>query len=137
MGVDARILGCTFSSMLLFGGVSWSNPGFGFVPTDEVALQGPVFTQEPTNLVFPLDSEDRTLRLVCEVQGHPKPVTRWRVNGTLLDEAQDYRYRVQDRDLIVTSPDRVRDVGTFQCEATNSVGTILSREAVLQFACES
>ncbi|XP_073501159.1 contactin-4-like isoform X1 [Phyllobates terribilis] len=101
---------------------------------DEMALQGPVFTQEPANLIFPLDSEDRTLKLVCEVQGHPKPVTRWRVNGTLLDEAQDYRYRVLDRSLVVSDPDRVRDVGTFQCEATNSIGTVLSREAFLQFA---
>ncbi|PIO29768.1 hypothetical protein AB205_0145400 [Aquarana catesbeiana] len=101
---------------------------------DELTLQGPVFTQEPSNIVFPLDSEDRTLRLVCEAQGHPKPATRWRVNGTLLDEAQDYRYRVLDRSLIINTPDRDRDVGIFQCEATNMVGTILSREANLQFA---
>lgn len=37
---------------------------------------------------------------------------------------------------MLLNPSRERDAGTYQCFATNSLGTVVSREARLQFACK-
>ncbi|TRZ11581.1 hypothetical protein HGM15179_015542, partial [Zosterops borbonicus] len=39
----------------------------------ENTLHGPVFLQEPDSLIFPLDSEERKVKLSCEVKGNPRP----------------------------------------------------------------
>ncbi|XP_052030406.1 contactin-4 isoform X4 [Apodemus sylvaticus] len=46
----------------------------------------------------------------------------------------DFRYSVVDGSLLINNPNRTQDAGTYQCIATNSFGTIVSREAKLQFA---
>lgn len=40
-------------------------------------LHGPIFIQEPNNVIFPLDSEERKVKLNCEVKGNPKPTIRF------------------------------------------------------------
>ena len=37
---------------------------------------------------------------------------------------------------MLLSPRRGRDAGSYQCFATNALGTVVSREARLQFACK-
>uniref|UniRef100_A0A8D1U2D9 Contactin 3 n=1 Tax=Sus scrofa TaxID=9823 RepID=A0A8D1U2D9_PIG len=46
----------------------------------------------------------------------------------------EYRYKLHGGNLVLINPDRNRDTGSYQCFATNSLGTIVSREAKLQFA---
>lgn len=48
----------------------------------------------------------------------------------------DFRYSVVDGSLLINNPDKAQDAGTYQCIATNSFGTVVSREAKLQFACK-
>lgn len=61
---------------------------------------------------------------------------RWVRNGTEIDLESDYRYSLIDGTFIISNPSEVRDSGLYQCLATNTFGSILSREATLQFACE-
>uniref|UniRef100_A0A674JVU1 Contactin-3 n=1 Tax=Terrapene triunguis TaxID=2587831 RepID=A0A674JVU1_9SAUR len=107
-----------------------------FVPcnTDDNTLHGPVFIQEPNNVIFPLDSEEKKVKLSCEVKGNPKPTIRWKLNGTSVDVGMDYRYSVVGGSLLINNPNKTQDIGMYQCIATNSFGTIVSREAKLQFA---
>ncbi|KAM7169573.1 contactin-4 isoform 3-T3 [Macrochelys suwanniensis] len=107
-----------------------------FVPcnTDDNTLHGPVFIQEPNNVIFPLDSEEKKVKLSCEVKGNPKPTIRWKLNGTIVDVGMDYRYSVVGGSLLINNPNKTQDIGMYQCIATNSFGTIVSREAKLQFA---
>ncbi|VTJ78483.1 Hypothetical predicted protein, partial [Marmota monax] len=42
----------------------------------DYALHGPVFLQEPSPVMFPLDSEEKKVKLTCEVKGNPKPHIR-------------------------------------------------------------
>ncbi|XP_077626716.1 contactin-3 [Crocuta crocuta] len=46
----------------------------------------------------------------------------------------EYRYKLNGGNLVVINPNRNWDTGSYQCFATNSLGTIVSREAKLQFA---
>ncbi|XP_019392157.1 PREDICTED: contactin-4 isoform X2 [Crocodylus porosus] len=101
---------------------------------DDNMLHGPIFIQEPNNVIFPLDSEERKVKLNCEVKGNPKPTIRWRLNGTDVDIGMDYRYSIVEGSLLINNPNKTQDTGTYQCIATNSFGTTVSREAKLQFA---
>ncbi|KAL6039824.1 hypothetical protein STEG23_031874, partial [Scotinomys teguina] len=40
---------------------------------DDYTLHGPVFIQEPSHVMFPVDSEEEKVKLSCEVKGNPKP----------------------------------------------------------------
>ncbi|XP_054990922.1 contactin-3 isoform X3 [Sorex araneus] len=97
-------------------------------------FQGPVFTQEPGDTVFPVGTEGRAVTLSCEARGSPSPRYRWQLNGTDVDLSQRHRYQLLGGNLVVLGPDRHRDAGSYQCFATNSLGTVVSREARLQFA---
>ncbi|XP_074007935.1 contactin-4 [Numenius arquata] len=101
---------------------------------DDNTLHGPVFLQEPNSMMFPLDSEEKKVKLSCEVKGNPRPTVGWKLNGTSIDIGMDYRYSVVEGNLLINNPNKTQDSGTYQCVATNPFGTIVSREAKLQFA---
>ncbi|XP_070311753.1 contactin-4 isoform X3 [Odocoileus virginianus] len=101
---------------------------------DDYTLHGPIFIQEPSHVMFPLDSEEKKVKLTCEVKGNPKPHIRWKLNGTDVDIGMDFRYSVVEGSLLINNPNKTQDAGMYQCIATNSFGTIVSREAKLQFA---
>ncbi|TSQ24035.1 Contactin-5 [Bagarius yarrelli] len=58
----------------------------------------------------------------------------WMINGTVVDTEANSRYRLIDGNLIIMNASLAADFGKYQCRAENSVGAVLSREAVLQFA---
>uniref|UniRef100_A0A8B9YLS5 Contactin 4 n=1 Tax=Bos mutus grunniens TaxID=30521 RepID=A0A8B9YLS5_BOSMU len=107
---------------------------FSFLISDDYTLHGPIFIQEPSHVMFPLDSEEKKVKLSCEVKGNPKPHIRWKLNGTDVDIGMDFRYSVVEGSLLINNPNKTQDAGMYQCIATNSFGTIVSREAKLQFA---
>lgn len=100
----------------------------------ELLLQGPVFIREPSNSIFPVGSEDKKITFHCEARGNPSPHYRWQLNGSDINLSMEYRYKLNGGNLVVVNPSRNRDTGNYQCFATNSLGTIVSREAKLQFA---
>uniref|UniRef100_A0A3Q2CRN5 Contactin-5-like n=1 Tax=Cyprinodon variegatus TaxID=28743 RepID=A0A3Q2CRN5_CYPVA len=104
--------------------------------SEETEEFGPVFIQEPDDVIFPLDSDEKKVMMHCEARGNPPPTYSWYINGTEVDSKTDYRYTFIDGDLIITNASEINDYGKYQCQAENSYGIILSREALLQFACE-
>ncbi|XP_004604874.2 contactin-5 isoform X2 [Sorex araneus] len=101
---------------------------------DESVDYGPVFVQEPDDIIFPTDSDEKKVALNCEVRGNPAPNYRWLRNGTEIDLESDYRYSLIDGSFIISNPSEAKDSGNYQCLAANTFGSILSREAILQFA---
>ncbi|XP_006150167.1 contactin-5 [Tupaia chinensis] len=101
---------------------------------DESVDYGPVFVQEPDDIIFPTDSDEKKIALNCEVLSNPAPTYRWLRNGTEIDLESDYRYSLIDGTFIISNPSEAKDSGHYQCLATNTFGSILSREATLQFA---
>ncbi|XP_027750016.1 contactin-6-like isoform X3 [Empidonax traillii] len=85
--------------------------------TGEETLRGPIFIQEPHDITYSMGSANPELLLNCTAEGNPPP-----------------HYRLVGGSLAINNPHKNQDIGTYQCLATNSFGTILSRKAKLQFA---
>ncbi|XP_064012245.1 contactin-6 isoform X2 [Pogoniulus pusillus] len=85
--------------------------------TGEETLHGPIFIQEPYDVTYSMGSANPEVLLNCTAKGYPLPY-----------------YRLVGGSLAINNPHKKQDIGTYQCLATNSFGTILSRKAKLQFA---
>lgn len=59
------------------------------------------------------------------------------MNGTELSLEPGSRHQLVGGNLAILNPSKAQDVGVYQCLATNPVGTVVSREAVLRFGCET
>ncbi|XP_029458249.1 contactin-5 isoform X2 [Rhinatrema bivittatum] len=101
---------------------------------DESIEYGPMFLQEPDDVIFPTDTNEKKVVLNCEARGNPAPSYRWLQNGTEINMESNYRYSLIEGNFIISSPSEEQDSGQYQCVTYNSFGTILSREATLQFA---
>ncbi|XP_032841656.1 contactin-6 isoform X5 [Tyto alba] len=102
--------------------------------TGEETLHGPIFIQEPYDITYSMGSANPEVLLNCTAKGYPLPYYRWKQNGTDIDLTMSYHYRLVGGSLAINNPHKKQDIGTYQCLATNSFGTILSRKAKLQFA---
>nr|XP_056714092.1 contactin-5 [Euleptes europaea] len=101
---------------------------------DESVDYGPVFIQEPDSVIFPTDSDEKKISFSCQARGNPAPTYRWFRNGTKIDPEDDYRYSLIEGSIIINNPSETKDSGQYQCLTTNVFGSVLSREATLQFA---
>uniref|UniRef100_A0A8C6VDF9 Contactin 6 n=1 Tax=Naja naja TaxID=35670 RepID=A0A8C6VDF9_NAJNA len=95
---------------------------------------GPVFIQEPSDVIYSENSEKAEVLLNCIAKGSPLLHYGWKQNGTDIDLSMSYHYRLVGGSLAINNPHKKQDIGTYQCLVTNSFGTILSRKAKLQFA---
>uniref|UniRef100_A0A8B9GMG1 Contactin 6 n=1 Tax=Amazona collaria TaxID=241587 RepID=A0A8B9GMG1_9PSIT len=102
--------------------------------TEEETLHGPIFIQEPHDITYSMASANPEILLNCTARGYLLPYYRWKQNGTDIDLTMSYHYRLVGGSLAINNPHKKQDIGTYQCLATNSFGTILSRTAKLQFA---
>uniref|UniRef100_A0A665VV20 Ig-like domain-containing protein n=1 Tax=Echeneis naucrates TaxID=173247 RepID=A0A665VV20_ECHNA len=98
---------------------------------------GPVFTQEPSDSIFPLSTDDKQVFINCKAKGNPPPHYRWKVDGRDLNMESEPNYSLVEGNLLINNPHVINHGGVYQCIATNTFGTVVSREAKVQFACES
>uniref|UniRef100_A0A673WWG1 Contactin 4 n=1 Tax=Salmo trutta TaxID=8032 RepID=A0A673WWG1_SALTR len=61
-------------------------------------------------------------------------VFRWKLNGTAITPKSGSHYSLSGGNLRISHLNKDQDAGTYQCLASNSFGTIVSREASLTFA---
>lgn len=99
-------------------------------------LQSPVFTKQPGSIVYPVENVEKNREVVfsCEAEGSPPPMYRWRLNGTEVNPKTGSHYSLSGGNLRISHLNKDQDAGTYQCLASNSFGTIVSREASLTFA---
>ncbi|KAH0618871.1 hypothetical protein JD844_018394 [Phrynosoma platyrhinos] len=102
-------------------------------PTEStVRNYGPVFEEQPRNILFPEESTEQIL-LTCQARASPPATYRWKLNGTEIKIEPDSRYRLNGGNLVISNPVKAKDAGSYQCVASNSVGTVVSREASVRF----
>lgn len=58
------------------------------------------------------------------------------MNGTEMKLEPGSRHQLVGGNLVIMNPTKAQDAGVYQCLASNPVGTVVSREAVLRFGCE-
>uniref|UniRef100_A0A8C5X1S4 Contactin 2 n=1 Tax=Malurus cyaneus samueli TaxID=2593467 RepID=A0A8C5X1S4_9PASS len=124
--------------VLFFAGLPWFALVFGAFCCFASRSYGPVFEEQPSHTLFPEGSAEEKVTLACVSTGvHPRPRSRrWKMNGTELKLEPDSRYRLVAGDLVISNPVKAKDSGSFQCVASNSRGTVVSREASLRFGCK-
>ncbi|XP_072345076.1 contactin-5-like [Scyliorhinus torazame] len=99
----------------------------------EVADRGPGFIHQPRQVLIPVETGVRKVTLSCEAHGNPRPVYRWFRDGSLLELEAVPRYRLVGGSLIIEQPRDISDAGSYQCLASNAIGSILSREGRIRF----
>lgn len=63
-------------------------------------------------------------------------IHRWKLNDSFILPRQGSRYSLVGGNLHISHLNKEGDVGIYQCLASNSFGTIVSREASLHIACK-
>ncbi|KAJ8265111.1 hypothetical protein COCON_G00142100 [Conger conger] len=94
---------------------------------------GPVFEGQPSNVLFPEGLTEEPVIFTCQARASPAATYRWKVNGTEVLLGEDSRYTLVAGNLLIGSPQRGRDAGSYQCLASNRCGTVLSQAANLKF----
>lgn len=64
-------------------------------------------------------------------------IHRWKLNDSFILPRPGSRYSLMGGNLHISHLNKEEDVGIYQCLASNSFGTIVSREASLHIACKS
>ncbi|XP_033647580.1 contactin-2-like isoform X2 [Asterias rubens] len=95
---------------------------------------GPHLVKQPLDEIFNVDSSSNSVILDCEAEGDASPDYAWKKDDVMIDPAVDTRYTVGRGRLTITDPDQTDDVGSYQCFASNQIGTIMSRKAKLEIA---
>lgn len=67
---------------------------------------------------------------------HYCSIHRWTVDGREIRTGSEPNYSLVEGNLLIKNPHVVNHRGVYQCFATNALGTIVSRQAQVQFACE-
>ncbi|XP_054866913.1 contactin-4 isoform X3 [Amphiprion ocellaris] len=100
----------------------------------ENTRHGPVFTQEPSDSIFPMSTGDKQVFINCKAKGNPPPHYRWKVDGKDINTDSDLNYSLVEGNLLINNPHVINHGGVYQCIATNTFGIVISREAKVQFA---
>ncbi|KER21681.1 hypothetical protein T265_10050 [Opisthorchis viverrini] len=115
--------------------------------------RGPCFLRQPEDVLYVQRlSSDTYAELMCEANGNPQPTFRWYsvsiesktdasgvtvtwLKRTLIDPKKDMsgRISISAGSLVIHAPDSSTDAQLFQCEATNELGSVLSRTARIVF----
>uniref|UniRef100_A0A4W6FR91 Contactin 4 n=1 Tax=Lates calcarifer TaxID=8187 RepID=A0A4W6FR91_LATCA len=61
-------------------------------------------------------------------------IYRWKVDGREINTESDPNYSLVEGNLLINNPHVINHGGVYQCIATNTFGTVVSREAKVQFA---
>uniref|UniRef100_A0AAY4ENJ2 Contactin 1 n=1 Tax=Denticeps clupeoides TaxID=299321 RepID=A0AAY4ENJ2_9TELE len=123
---------CVLSSLLLSAEAKVKND---FLVSDEATGYGPVFEEEPQDLVYAEDSPDNKISMNCRVRANPPATIKWWLNNweiKLLEQPDEY-YSLVGGNLVITNPDKSKHSGKYVCVAKNVYGTIISKEATIKF----
>ncbi|XP_029429716.1 contactin-2 isoform X2 [Rhinatrema bivittatum] len=93
---------------------------------------GPVFEEQPANTLFPEGLTEERISLSCRARANPPATYRWKMNGTDLKTDANSRYTLIAGNLVI-NPVTAKDAGSYQCVATNAVGSVVSREGLFRF----
>uniref|UniRef100_A0A8C9Z7P6 Contactin-3 n=1 Tax=Sander lucioperca TaxID=283035 RepID=A0A8C9Z7P6_SANLU len=89
---------------------------------------------EPSDSIFPLSTDDKQVFINCKAKGNPPPHYRWKMDGREINTESDPHYSLVEGNLLINNPHVINHEGVYQCITTNTFGTVVSREAKVQFA---
>ncbi|XP_035258167.1 contactin 1b isoform X2 [Anguilla anguilla] len=102
---------------------------------DDATGYGPVFEEQPQDLIYPEESADTKISMNCRARANPPAKYTWRLNNWELKllEQPDEHYSLVGGNLVITNPIKGRHGGRYVCVASNVYGMVYSKEAIVQF----
>uniref|UniRef100_A0A674DWT0 Contactin 1b n=1 Tax=Salmo trutta TaxID=8032 RepID=A0A674DWT0_SALTR len=96
---------------------------------------GPIFEEEPLDIVYTKESPDRHISMNCRARANPAPTYRWRRDNweIKLMELPNEHYSLVGGNLIINNPEEKKHAGIYVCVAKNMYGTVISKEAKVKF----
>uniref|UniRef100_A0AAZ3RE14 Contactin 1b n=1 Tax=Oncorhynchus tshawytscha TaxID=74940 RepID=A0AAZ3RE14_ONCTS len=103
--------------------------------SDDATGYGPIFEEEPLDIVYTKESPDRLISMNCRARANPAPTYRWRRDNweIKLMELPNEHYSLVGGNLIINNPEEKKHAGTYVCVAKNVYGTVISKEAKVKF----
>ncbi|KAM8909437.1 neuronal cell adhesion molecule a isoform 2-T2 [Spinachia spinachia] len=87
----------------------------------------PFWVSAPRNLIL---APNETGILTCRVNGKPKPLITWLVNGVSLENAPEDHSRKVDDDTVILSQVQSGSSAVYQCNASNEFGYLMANAFV-------
>ncbi|XP_077957948.1 neuronal cell adhesion molecule a isoform X18 [Gasterosteus aculeatus] len=87
----------------------------------------PFWVSAPRNLIL---APNETGILTCRVNGTPKPLITWLVNGVSLENAPEDHSRKVDDDTVILSNVQSGSSAVYQCNASNEFGYLMANAFV-------
>uniref|UniRef100_A0A3B4A4E7 Uncharacterized protein n=1 Tax=Periophthalmus magnuspinnatus TaxID=409849 RepID=A0A3B4A4E7_9GOBI len=102
---------------------------------DDATGYGPIFEEEPVDVVYTEDSPDGRISMNCRARANPPASYRWRRDNweIKLMEQPDEHYSLVGGNLVINNPRQKKHAGTYICVAKNIYGTVISKEARVKF----
>ncbi|KAJ8374120.1 hypothetical protein SKAU_G00047000 [Synaphobranchus kaupii] len=102
---------------------------------DDATGYGPVFEEQPQDLIYPEESAEAKISMNCRARANPPATYKWRLNNweIKLLEQPDEHYSLVGGNLVITNPVKGRHGGRYVCVAQNVYGTVFSKEAIVKF----
>uniref|UniRef100_A0A8D0DES8 Contactin 1 n=1 Tax=Sander lucioperca TaxID=283035 RepID=A0A8D0DES8_SANLU len=95
---------------------------------------GPVFEEQPVDTIYPEESPEAKITMSCRARANPPATYKWIMEDMEIDlNAQGSHYSLVGGNLVISNPIKTKHVGQYFCLATNMYGTVISREASVQF----
>uniref|UniRef100_A0A3Q3A945 Contactin 1 n=1 Tax=Kryptolebias marmoratus TaxID=37003 RepID=A0A3Q3A945_KRYMA len=101
---------------------------------DEVTGFGPEFEEQPVDTIYPEESPEAKIIMSCRARANPIATYKWKLNNREIDLSREgSSYSLSGGNLVISNPIRTQHVGNYSCMAINMFGTVISREASVQF----
>uniref|UniRef100_A0A8C6SVX1 Contactin 1b n=1 Tax=Neogobius melanostomus TaxID=47308 RepID=A0A8C6SVX1_9GOBI len=94
--------------------------------SDDATGYGPIFEEEPVDVVYTEDSPDGRISMNCRARANPPASYRLHVTP-------DEHYSLVGGNLVINNPRQKKHGGTYICVAKNIYGTVISKEARVKF----
>ncbi|XP_061678817.1 contactin-1a isoform X4 [Syngnathoides biaculeatus] len=101
---------------------------------DEAAGYGPIFEEQPVDTIYPEESPEDKITMICRARASPPATYKWILDGAEIDLSADRKhYALSEGNLVISEPVKNKHEGRYSCLAGNTHGTVVSREASVQF----
>ncbi|KAM6926248.1 contactin-1a-like isoform 1-T2 [Lycodopsis pacificus] len=101
---------------------------------EESTGYGPVFEEQPVDSIYPEESPEAKITMSCRARANPPATYKWKLENIEIGmNTQGNHYSLVGGNLVISNPNKTQHVGQYLCLATNIYGTVVSREASVQF----
>ncbi|KAJ8382833.1 hypothetical protein SKAU_G00036110 [Synaphobranchus kaupii] len=138
--VGQRIMHLPACLLLVFSLAFYSSASllFADIPRiygEDATGYGPVFEEEPFDLIYPEESPEAKITMNCRARADPPATYKWILNGweIALLELPDEHFSLMGGNLVISNPVKSTHAGKYVCVARNVYGIVTSKEATVTF----